>query len=122
MTLATRLARLERERPPCCDGNVTLLRLSDGDPPPEPDVCPGCGRPQGRVVIREVIVQRINGVPLFVAPEWATFVPPDEVHELMQMQLQGNAPAWDEAERKARRRQAAGDRPFYIHEPGERQP
>jgi hypothetical protein len=121
MTIASRLARLERQRPACCSDAVTLLRLADGDPPPDVEACPRCGRPMGRVVITEVIVQRINGALVFVAPAWATFVPPDEVADLMQLQMQGDAPAWDEAERKARRRQAAGADPYY-HRPAERTP
>jgi hypothetical protein len=119
MSLATRLSRLERQQPSCCSDAVTLLRLADGDPPSDPEVCPKCGRPQGRVVITEVIVRRVNGALMFVAPEWATFIPPAEVPGLLQ--LPSDSPDWDEAERKARRRQAAGADPYY-HRPAERTP
>jgi hypothetical protein len=122
VTLSARLARLERQRPACCGDAVTLLRLADGDPPPEPEVCPRCGRPMGRVLLHEVIVQRLGGVLLFTSPDWARFVPPDEVARLLQQQQQGDTPAWDDAEARARQRQAAGEAPYYVHTPGDRTP
>jgi hypothetical protein len=113
---------LERQRPRCCDGSLVLLRVSDGDPPSAPELCPQCGKERGRVLLHEVIVQRVNGVPLFTSPPWARFIAPAEVAELMRQQQQGDQPDWDDAERKARRRQAAGEQPHYLHVPEERRP
>jgi hypothetical protein len=120
VSVAARLQRLERSRPPCpgCLRAAALVRWRDDADPPEAPPCPTCGRPQAQTLVREIIVDRVGGVLLFTSPPLMRFVSPDDVRELMH---DADSALWAEAEARARRRQAAGEQPYY-HTPGHRTP
>jgi hypothetical protein len=107
VSVASRLQRLERSRPPCpgCLQAAALVRWRDDADPPEAPPCPTCGRPQPRAVVREVVVTKTADGLQFVAPDWCRFISPSEAAALVH---DADEVRWREAEEQARRRRAAG--------------
>jgi hypothetical protein len=117
--LSARLQRLERQQAPCagCAEAGPLLRWQGDGDPPAPPACPACGRPQAVPAVQEVLVTRREGELVFIEPDWARYVPPSEVAELVH--AAGDQDLWRDARAAAKARRAAGE-PAYYHTPGER--
>jgi hypothetical protein len=122
VNVAARIAKLERSRPACpgCLQAAALVRWSSDADPPEPPPCPTCGRPQGQTVVTEIVVERsADGALVFTSPDWARFISPDVVRELVQAGADDGG-RWREVTEAAKARRAAGAAPYGTHTPGER--